>query len=230
MLSQVVQAIVALRTSTLVVSNLKYGSDFLVAQYFHIFIGRLQRNRRNSMRKTIVVSISMLLLVVFMVGIAQADPPPVSGVVTRGEIDYGVTWVDENKGLRILIGLDVRDYCNGSDDFAIVSFQDIDLTDERFVEIVKGDDHPADVYPFLEFDCDRFLSEDPVGLGTVDYVGTDNDTPGTSPDETNANAWGWSAHGTLTAPDGTSLNVSGHLRLVFSNNGGFHVNERINVK
>jgi hypothetical protein len=183
------------------------------------------------MRKSVVVVASVLLLVVLMVGIAQADPPPVSGIVTRGDdLPIGVTWVDEGKGQRILIGLRATEFCLGSDDFALVSFQDVDLTDERFVQIVKGDDLPTDVYPFLDFDCDRFLNEEPVGLGTADIVGTDNDLPGTSPDETNANAWGWSAHGTLTAPDGTDLGVSGHLRLVSSNTAGFHVNEKINVK
>ena len=164
------------------------------------------------MRKSVVVFATALLLIILMVGVVQADPPPVSGIVTRGEIPLGVSWIDEAKGQRILIGLRATEFCSGSEDFALVSFQDVDLTEERFVEIVKGDDLPTDVYPFLDFDCARFLTDDPVGLGTADIVGTDNDLPGLSPGEKHANAWGWSAH----------------LRLI-ENSSGFHLNERINV-
>ena len=81
-----------------------------------------------------------------MVGISQADRPSISGMVTRGDDPpIGVTWLDEGKGQRIRIGLRATEFCLDSDDFALVSFQNADLTDERFVEIVKGDDLPTDV-------------------------------------------------------------------------------------
>lgn len=156
------------------------------------------------------------------------DAPSVSGIIVRDEAPLGVTWVDVKRGLRVVLGADMDEYCNGIVDFDVISYQSATLpnADAAIVRIGQGTVQ-ATVWSFLDFDCALFTTEAPVASGYADVVSTDNDVEGNDGDDVSANAWGWQAHGTLTDPGGERVQFSGFVRQVVSYAGGNHVTSRI---
>lgn len=59
------------------------------------------------------------------------------------------------------------------------------------------------------------------GWGQAHY--TDNDAFFIGPEQPNANAWGFTGEGALTAPDGSTRRYAGHLRFTVTNDGTFRV-------
>ena len=55
---------------------------------------------------------------------AQA-PPAESGIVTRGGASSALIWIDEQAGLRAVVGADPAEYCAGVVDFDLVSWHDV---------------------------------------------------------------------------------------------------------
>lgn len=62
-----------------------------------------------------------------------------------------------------------------------------------------------------------------VAEGEAYYHYIDNDVNGFSPDERNANAWGWVVTGTLTTPEGSTVHYLGKFRMLETNGGFFKV-------
>jgi hypothetical protein len=162
----------------------------------------------------------VVLLVALVTAIpALADPPPSSGlkVVRYDGIVYLHT-VDYKNGLSAIVGADIVEFCNTYSGFDLVSIQDIHVPEDanRIVEIAHGDDVTTSVWQFTDFDCGLFTTQEPVATGTTDVVSTDNDLDVyNNPDHVNWNAFGFTAHGLLAAPDGGAKQMNGVSRCVW---------------
>ena len=149
-----------------------------------------------------------------------------SGIVTRYEAPVGRTWVDFDSGLRVVVGADMDEFCAGIVNFDLVEITDIQLASERLLTLETGRVQ-ATVWDFTDFDCALFTTNDPVASGFARMRTTDNDFFGTDPDDTNANAFGWMAHGKLEDQYGTRLMLNAFSRIVFGNNSGFHQTTKV---
>lgn len=160
--------------------------------------------------------------------LAFENAPAESGIVMRAGVPFAVTWVDGATGFRVVLGADLDEFCNGIINFDIWSLQDVFL-DGRTVGIAK-DETQTSVWDFPSFDCSLYLTRDPVASGYANVIYNDNFAQGTGPDDATANAWGYSAHGTLTDGDGEDVHFSGHLRQKFNNSVGYSVNTKISLR
>ncbi len=171
------------------------------------------------MIKKLLLFVLVLLVALIAAIPALADPPPSSGpnVVRYDGIVYLHT-VDEAKGLSAIVGADIVEFCNSFRGFDLVSIQDIQVPEDanRIVEIAHGDDVTTSIWPFTDFDCGLFTTVEPVATGTTDVVNTDNDLEVfNNPDNVNWNAYGFTAHGRLTAPDGSTMQLNVMSRCVW---------------
>lgn len=135
--------------------------------------------------------------------------PDAGPLIIRGDdMIWGTGWVDWKRGLIAVFGIDARDFCLGSRDWALLDFQRVIQSGNRsrILEVLHGQDLPAAVWPFAEWNCARFLTEPPLVEGFVDMVATDNDFEGEG--HNNAYAFGWRVHGAF----------SGHSKCVLRDN------------
>ena len=98
--------------------------------------------------------------------------------------------------------------------------------------MIHGDDVLATIWPFTEFDCELFTTIDPIAAGTVDLRGTDNDLfEFLNPDNKNANAFGFVAHGPVYDENGTMMRVNALFRAVWdgTNDESFKAVEKVNM-
>ena len=187
------------------------------------------------MKKTLLL-LTLVLVIALVAAIpAFADPAEDSGpIVARYQGIFIAHYNDPANGLGAIIGADIREFCSGVVDFDLVNIQDIDVPEDanRIVQIFDDDAITISVWPFPEFDCGLFLSTDPVAAGTAAIVGTDNDlTVFNNPDNVNWNAYGFTAHGSLTAADGSSVRLNTVSRCVWDGVDGDsgHCVGRINL-
>ena len=176
------------------------------------------------MKKMLFVLVFVLLAALLAAIPALADPPAASGPnVVRFEDTFAVFYPDVRNGLSVTIGADVVEDCNGNFDPEVVSIQDIHVPEDanRIIEIIHGDELITEVWPFTDFDCELFTTVDPVGAGTSDLVSTDNDlVVFLTEDNVNWNAFGFTAHGWLTAQDGSEVRFNGVSRCLWDGNDG----------
>jgi hypothetical protein len=142
-------------------------------------------------------------------GIANA--PAQSGIVLRAETQEAWIWSDLKAGLQLDLAFDPVAACTGNFAADWVSFQAASLPNGRLTFREAGPVQ-ASVWGFVEFDCSRFLTEEPLATGEVNYRSTDNDYFGAG--DHSVNSWGLMANGKLTRPDGGSANLSAHIRVV----------------
>jgi len=162
---------------------------------------------------TIVVVILVAMLAAIPV---LADPPASSGlnVVRYNGIVY-LHAVDYKNGLSTVVGADIVEFCNGNFAFDLVSIQDIYVPEDvnRIIEIAHGKEVTTSVWPFTDFDCGLFTSIEPIATGKTNTVATDNDLFAYAyPDNVNWNAFGFSAQGLLSAPDGSTPRMNAAFR------------------
>jgi len=157
----------------------------------------------------------------------KIGPPASAGIIMRGETAVGLTWVDVDAGLRVVIGADMDEYCAGIVNFDLVDFQNGTLPSGRIVSLMKGGNLQTTVWDFLEFDCSLFTSVSPIASGTSRLMGVDNDLQGTV--VRNTNSWGWMAQGMLDAADGGRAQFNGFVRQQFGNDSGPKVVSQINL-
>ena len=156
-----------------------------------------------------------VLLATLFSGVAIADPPEASGIVTRGGYEGGWWWADEDTGLGVIIGTDIVALCSGTREFGFVAYSDKDIQDGlRLIRLEKGRNLVASVWPFTEFDCGRFLTELPLATGEVNRLMHDNDLygPRYCDIKNNANAYGENFHGDLYSPTGEKRRFNGRMR------------------
>jgi len=156
-----------------------------------------------------------------------ANAPAESGIVVRGETPVGVTWVDLDSGLRVVLGADMDEFCAGIVNFELIAFQDANLPTGRIVSVATGEVQTR-VWDFLDFDCDLFTTIAPVAAGSANLQNNDNDLQGSAVN--NTNTWGWTANGMLEwTADGSPARFNGFVRQQFGNNSGPKVVSKINL-
>lgn len=163
-------------------------------------------------------------------------PPASSGpIVIRSQTLFAVFFIDSDKGISASIGADPVEFCNGIVNFDIVELQEISVPEDanRLIDLIKGSNVTASVWPFATFDCDLFATTTPLATGTVKLVNTDNDLlVFLNPDNRNANAFGFTAQGKLTRPDGSQANFNGVSKCVWDGNdiNSLKCVDKINLK
>jgi hypothetical protein len=128
--------------------------------------------------------------------------------VVKYQVEDYYWFTDDIAGLRIFVGFDVRELCNGVYQFDEFDFMDVYLpnTDpeeaERLVAKTRGHNVTVMVYPYPNNGCDYYLTNDPIAIGTANVRNTDNDILAFLGSHGNHNAFGWKVNGTLWSPDG----------------------------
>ncbi len=169
-----------------------------------------------------------------LVGVANAEPPSESGVVTRLDREFAVFDVDEKAGISSVLGVDPVVFCSGGSDFDFLSYADKAVQgDLRSVRRGQGD-VTASVWPFTVFDCSLFLTEMPLATGMASVVDTDNDYFGLErcDEKQNINSFGHRAHGALHSPYGDKKQFSMyfHALLDCEDDGTFTFTPRTKIK
>lgn len=136
--------------------------------------------------------------------------------IIRSEGWFGYGHADYRRGVSATYGFDPVELCQGTYDPELVPIQEIGVPQDvdRFIALQRGP-VSAQVWPFTDFDCTLFLNNAPLATGLVQLVYTDNDFLAWLRDPTNQNAWGWTAGGTLTRPDGSQAELQAVIRLVY---------------
>lgn len=166
------------------------------------------------MKRIKILALFLSLSALLYSGLVAADPPSASGVVTRGEDTVGLTWVDFDSGLRVILGADIVEFCSGIIDFDVVYRQSVEppIGEDWIIQRLYGEVR-AQVFDFLDFDCELFLNNEPIAAGYVMLTATDNDL--TQEGQGNANAWGFMAHGDVYSPDGVEFALSAVVRQLY---------------
>lgn len=161
-------------------------------------------------------NIALVCVMALFSSVAFADPPSNSGIVFRTDLERAFLWWyhDDAKGLGLAVGSDVVSICSGGQVAPVIlRFSDKDIQDGlRLVANRRVEDASASVWPFTEFDCERFLTELPLAAGEVDRSVHDNDWFGNRYCDlkNNMNAFSHSIHGTLYSPFGEKRQLSAH--------------------
>lgn len=171
-------------------------------------------------------SLGAALAMMVLTANAQADAPASSGILTRFESPFATTWIDARTGYRVVVGANPAEFCIGAGSFDVVQLTDVDLRFvnefDRLVRLMNSYIRVF-VYDFLDFDCGRFTTEDPVASGYATVIGADNDVPGIQPGESNANAWGWAAYGEIADSSGNPVRLSATYRAAAAISNDLHL-------
>jgi hypothetical protein len=138
---------------------------------------------------------------------ALMKSPGSGATILRGETGLALDFYDPDAGLVLVLGVnDLAALCNGQGgwldvvEFKRIFLPDADPTLKRMLLQMKDEDMGAIVWASSGF-VSPCLSE-PIAVGTVHFVRTDNDFYANSQDNNNSNAYGITANGTLVGPDG----------------------------
>ena len=153
----------------------------------------------NWLRKAIAAAVLISLSF-----IAFADPPLESGVVMRFDTAYGSFWADFENNTTTYFGLDLYEFCAGSQDFGIVSVMDVYMRGDghRYKRHFSGDLFTT-VWPGIAGPgavCEQIFlgTGQPIATGMAYFRFNDNDVePWLNPDRHNMNSFGFNANGTL---------------------------------
>jgi hypothetical protein len=161
--------------------------------------------------------LALFLTVVGSFGIALADPPASSGVVTRGSYDNARVDVDTNAGMLSILGVDVVQWCTDGVPFEFISYSDKLVQSGLRLNTLEKAELTASVWPFTVFDCELFTTVPPLATGIASYRLHDNDLFGDQfcEEKNNANAFGIKANGTLYSPSGEKKQFSMHTWGIF---------------
>jgi hypothetical protein len=156
------------------------------------------------------------------------NAPPFSGIIERAEFPAAYSWVDFKSGLRLTLGFDVFEYCDGTINFDLVWFQDI-YNPSRWLGQAQGEMQAA-VWDFLDFDCELFTTVPPVASGVADFINTDNSWEGVGEDDQFTNSWNLHAKGTLSYSDGGApAQLNAFLKQLFGENPGYKAKAKISL-
>lgn len=181
-----------------------------------------------------IVKTGLLTGLVCLVGVANAEPPSESGIVTREDREFAVFDVDEKAGISSVLGVDPVAFCSGTGEFEFVSYADKAVqNDLRSVRVGRGE-VTASVWPFTVFDCSLFLTEMPLASGIAKLVDRDNDYFGLErcDEKQNINSFGYQAHGALYNYDGERKQFSMyfHALLDCEDDGSFTFIPRTKIR
>lgn len=188
-------------------------------------------------------SIALVLLFSLLACDQQAVAPVIDGPdfvqaqldvnknqVIRFQDHLAISWTDANSTLRathttfpIPFGTNPETDCGPQSDLAMIDHKQVGVVDpvDFFASelhlkasgpvwvIVRDLSQPGECYGV------KLIAEGP---GEIRYV--DSDAFGMAPGEYGANAWGYIASGTLTTPDGQTLDYRGIARYTVTATGG----------
>ena len=155
------------------------------------------------------------------------DAPPFSGIIERAEFPSAYSWVDFKSGLRLTIGLDMLEYCDGTINFDLIWYKDI-YNPSRWLGQGQGEDLQTDVWPFLEFDCELFTTVPPLASGVAYFRSMDNAYDGVGEDDNFTNSWGGHANGTLYYSDGGApAQLNAFIKQQYGENQGYRMHSKV---
>jgi hypothetical protein len=129
--------------------------------------------------------------------------------LVRYEDNYAVIFVDEERELQLVIGVDIAVYCTTGFFPDIVRVMEVtNPVDQDVVsQLLMGRGLQAAVFPLYPFDCARYVGEGPIASGLADVVSTDNDLYAYFETNTNprVNSFQTKVNGTLYTPEGTKV-------------------------
>ncbi len=160
---------------------------------------------------------ALFLAVVGSFGIALAEPPASSGVVTRDSYNGGWVDVDMNAGMLSVLGFDIVQWCTDGAPFDVISYSDKLVQSGLRLNTLEKAELTASVWPFTVFDCELFTSIPPLATGLASYRLHDNDLFGNEfcEEKNNANAFGRKANGTLYSASGELMKFSMHTTGIY---------------
>lgn len=157
------------------------------------------------------------------------NAPEVSGVVTRGDGILGMSWIDPDTGLRIILGFDPEELCAGNFNFAVVPTQFVGVNDSREMWVYRTSVQTT-VWDLFDFDCELFADAEPIAVGESRVTYHDNDFSSIQEGETHQNAWGWNVHGILDLAAGGRARLQAHAYGTADGEGMVWRSMEINLK
>ncbi len=170
-------------------------------------------------------------------GLDKKGPPAQSGpYVVRSEESFAFFISDEAAGVTAFLGFDATEaFCHEQIDYDLVPVQYVFAPsgDFRIISRFTGTVRTT-VYEgiYTEGDICAFLASAPIlaqGYSTVTHRDNDLLVDQQNP---NRNAYGWTAHGTLTDPNGDQVQFSWHLSVLWDgvNFEPFKVQTKLTLK
>ena len=175
----------------------------------------------------ILITITTVVILVLGLGACSREetptavaPVPATGSIDKDGIDTGaqvvryqdalaIIYTDDARGLQLIVGVDIEEYCTVGFFPDIVDIMEITnpVDQELVVQLIRGKGVHAAVYPLYEFDCARMLDEGPIAAGTADFLSVDNDLYAwyDTNDASRVNSATIKANGTLYTPDGQKV-------------------------
>ena len=158
--------------------------------------------------------------------LAQGPPPSSGPFVVRGDFyggdtDYWFYYTDFKRGYVAFNGIDIASWCAGDPTgYATWNYQENYPPAEEglIIQHLKADDVTTSVWPVSIWDgdvCFNILNSAPLASGTVDFIMNDNDFLAWMYDHNRKNAYGLSAHGVLSAPDGERMIFNSSFHCVY---------------
>lgn len=173
------------------------------------------------------VLITVLAFVFVATPLLAQGPPATSGlIVVRGDFyggdyDYWYVYTDWKRGYVAFHGVDISSWCaEDPTGYTTWNYQENYPPAEEglIIQHIKADDVTTSVWPASIWDgnwCDNILNSVPLATGTVDLIYNDNDVLAWMYDHNRKNAYGVSAHGVLSAPDGERMIFNGSAHGVY---------------
>jgi hypothetical protein len=162
------------------------------------------------------IVVGALLALAAVPAAASADPPDESGLVVRSTATGGVWYADPDDRLILTTGGTAAQFCTGTMTGDPLQEQFVETPTGAIVLLVSSGAADAWLYSAATIDeaCGLILSggsPELLATGTVAFRINDNDLFAS---QTRTNSFGDRAHGTLTALDGSSWNVTAQFRAV----------------
>lgn len=161
------------------------------------------------------IVVGALLALAAFPAVASADPDD-SGMVIRSTATGGVWYSDPDDRLVLMTGGTAAEVCTGTMTGDPLQEQFVETPTGAIVLLVSSSEAHAWLYAAAMIDevCDLVASggsPELLATGTVHFRINDNDLFAS---QTRTNSFGDRAHGTLTALDGSTWNVTAQFRAV----------------
>ena len=186
--------------------------------------------------RTLII-IATIVVLVLGLGACSRDETPtaVAPVPATGNIDkdgggsgaqvvryqdaLAIIYTDEVRGLQLIVGVDVEEYCTLGLFPDIIDIMEITNPVDQVlvVQLIRSKDVHAAVYPLYDFDCARMLDEGPIAVGTADFLSVDNDLYAwyDTNDASRVNSATSKVNGTLYTPDGQKVLLNFTWKLIW---------------
>ncbi len=159
--------------------------------------------------------------------------------ILRYELENAYGFIDYDEHLILVLGLnDVQNFCNGTGGMDVFKFKELLLPNvdpelRRLMMQIKAGDITALIYQadeWPEYFCDFALNNEPIAVGSANFMYTDNDFNAWWQEHPNRNPFGYKANGSLIGPNGQEYNFNFFDRVIWDWDGSkFTENVRIHL-